>query len=264
MNHEGEFFRLSGFRLLIKPVQGRIPIYLATFRPRALELTGEIADGWLPTHVSLRLLPGMLERVSAGAKLGCRALSDIDLAMVTLAAVTPPAHEARQLCAEHLAYYVGGMGTFYHELSNSGFGDEADRIQERWNEHEGAHERGTLAGEGGGDVPAERRSDQIRAREAHCRHELDEERGVAGDTVGELATLVGEPVPGQVEGVSVVAVRRERLQVEPPAVRAGAQAVDEDHCAGPRAGFEHARPRCPHTERIGDHGRGPRPLSRSR
>jgi coenzyme F420-dependent oxidoreductase len=133
VNYEGEFFRLSGFRLLIEPVQERIPIYLATFKPQALELTGEIADGWLPTHVSLALLPSMLEKVSAGAKLGRRTLSDVDLAMLTLAAVTPSAREARQLCAWHLAYYVGGMGTFYHELmSRSGFGGEADAIRERW------------------------------------------------------------------------------------------------------------------------------------
>jgi alkanesulfonate monooxygenase SsuD/methylene tetrahydromethanopterin reductase-like flavin-dependent oxidoreductase (luciferase family) len=133
VNYDGEFFRLSGFRLLVRPVQERIPIYLATFKPQALELTGEIADGWLPTHVSLEHLPSMLERVSAGARRGRRTAADIDLAPATLTAVTEPADEARQLCARHLAYYVGRMGTFYHELmTSSGFGDEADRIRERW------------------------------------------------------------------------------------------------------------------------------------
>jgi alkanesulfonate monooxygenase SsuD/methylene tetrahydromethanopterin reductase-like flavin-dependent oxidoreductase (luciferase family) len=52
---------------------------------------------------------------------------------VTLAAVSEPADEARSLCAQHLAYYVGGMGTFYGELMQSfGFGDEAARIRDRW------------------------------------------------------------------------------------------------------------------------------------
>jgi F420-dependent oxidoreductase-like protein len=133
VNHAGEFFTLSGFRLLVTPVQTRIPIYLATLKPHALELTGEIADGWLPTHVSLAHLPGMRERVSAGAQRGRRTLADIDTAVATLAAVSPSGDEARQLCAQHLAYYVGGMGTFYHELMHGfGFGNEADRIQGRW------------------------------------------------------------------------------------------------------------------------------------
>jgi F420-dependent oxidoreductase-like protein len=133
VNYEGECFRLSGFRLLIRPLQPRIPVYLATLKPQALELTGEIADGWLPTHVSLAHLPAMLERVAAGAKRAGRALTEIDVAPATLAAVSEPALEARRLCAQHLAYYVGGMGTFYHELMHRlGFGDEADRIQERW------------------------------------------------------------------------------------------------------------------------------------
>jgi alkanesulfonate monooxygenase SsuD/methylene tetrahydromethanopterin reductase-like flavin-dependent oxidoreductase (luciferase family) len=51
VDYTGHFFKLRGFQMLIKPVQARLPIYLATFKPNAVRQTGEIADGWLPTHV---------------------------------------------------------------------------------------------------------------------------------------------------------------------------------------------------------------------
>src|ERR671930_1171942 len=39
----------KALKLMIAPVQERIPIYLAAIGPRNTELTAEIADGWIPT-----------------------------------------------------------------------------------------------------------------------------------------------------------------------------------------------------------------------
>ncbi len=133
VDYSGEFFKLSGFTMLIKPVQQRVPIYLATFKSQSLRLTGEIADGWLPTHVSLAQVKPMMAELEEGAKRTGRAVDAVDAALQTLTCTMPDGNEARMLCAQHLAYYVGGMGVYYHELMHSyGFGEEADRIQERW------------------------------------------------------------------------------------------------------------------------------------
>ncbi len=133
VDYEGEFFKVSGFTMLIKPVRARIPIYLATFKPQSLRLTGEIADGWLPTHLSLAQLPAMRADLAAGEAKAGRSAGSVDLAAQTLTAVSNNGDEARLQCAQHLAYYVGGMGTYYHELMHSyGYGDEADRIQACW------------------------------------------------------------------------------------------------------------------------------------
>jgi len=133
VDYDGEFFKLSGFTMLIRPVQARIPIYLATFKSQSLRMTGEIADGWLPTHVSLAHLPAMLADLAAGAAKAGRPMSAIDPALQTLTMMADDGDAARLLCAQHLAYYVGGMGVYYHELMTEyGFGEEADRIQERW------------------------------------------------------------------------------------------------------------------------------------
>jgi probable F420-dependent oxidoreductase len=48
----------------------QIPIWLGTFGPRALELTGRLADGWIPSlgFAPPERIPAMRERIIAGAR----------------------------------------------------------------------------------------------------------------------------------------------------------------------------------------------------
>jgi phthiodiolone/phenolphthiodiolone dimycocerosates ketoreductase len=47
VNFHGRFFRLEGAGPPLKP-KGEIPIYVASYGPRMLRLTAELADGWIP------------------------------------------------------------------------------------------------------------------------------------------------------------------------------------------------------------------------
>lgn len=133
LNYDGQIFKLKGFQLLMKPVRARIPIYLATFKPAAVKQTGEIADGWLPTHASIRHFAKMKQALVDGATGAGRDAKAIDAAPLTLVMCAENGDAARALCAEHLAYYVGGMGTFYAELMQDfGYGDMADKVQALW------------------------------------------------------------------------------------------------------------------------------------
>jgi F420-dependent oxidoreductase-like protein len=133
VDYDGEIFKLKGFRLLMRPLQRRMPIYLATFKPNAVRQTGAIADGWLPTHVSVRRFAALRADLDEGARAAGRRIEEIDVAALTLVSCTADGETARALCREHLAYYVGGMGTFYHELLHRyGYGEVADRIQASW------------------------------------------------------------------------------------------------------------------------------------
>src|SRR6476646_304395 len=42
----------KALKLMIAPVQPKIPIYIAAIGPKNTALTGEIADGWIPTFFS--------------------------------------------------------------------------------------------------------------------------------------------------------------------------------------------------------------------
>ena len=52
---------------LLKSASELGPVVRERRKSQSLRMTGEIADGWLPTHVSLDHLPGMLADLAAGA-----------------------------------------------------------------------------------------------------------------------------------------------------------------------------------------------------
>ena len=67
VNYEGRFYQLKRFRMGVSPVQERIPIYVASLGQRNLELTGELADGWLPIWTHSEKLPAIKEPLATAA-----------------------------------------------------------------------------------------------------------------------------------------------------------------------------------------------------
>ena len=66
LEYDGEIYTLplpdgpgKALKLMIAPVQERMPIYIAAIGPKNTKLTGEIADGWLP-HLLLPRARGEL------------------------------------------------------------------------------------------------------------------------------------------------------------------------------------------------------------
>jgi F420-dependent oxidoreductase-like protein len=133
VTHDGEIFRVQRFRLDLHPPRPQVPIYVAAIGPRNLRLTGEVADGWLPIYSSPDGLAAMGQEVVAGARAAGRDPATIEIAPYTLACLAEGAEMGRRLVRRHLAFYIGGMGTFYFELmKRSGFSQEAEAIQAAW------------------------------------------------------------------------------------------------------------------------------------
>jgi coenzyme F420-dependent oxidoreductase len=133
VNYNGEIFRLKGFRLPFTPVRSRVPIYVASLGPQNLRLTGELADGWLPIYLDTAYLPRFQGDLERGAVRAGRNLEAIDVAPYILSCVSEDVEAARRLVQAHLAYYIGGMGTFYANLiARYGFEDEVARVREAW------------------------------------------------------------------------------------------------------------------------------------
>tara|TARA_B100000315_G_scaffold19748_2_gene17386 strand:+ start:4448 stop:5485 length:1038 start_codon:yes stop_codon:yes gene_type:complete len=136
VNHEGRFFRVRRFRLGASPVQPRIPIYLASLGPKNLQLTGELADGWLPIWVHQGHLAGLKEQVAKGAALAGRDVSEITVAPQIMCHVADGAEDladATRRVRAHMTYYIGGMGSYYYDLfSRFGYQAEADGLRKAW------------------------------------------------------------------------------------------------------------------------------------
>ena len=136
VNHQGGSYKMEGFRMISPPVQESIPIYVASLGPKNLALTGELADGWLPVWMSRDSLPDLKEQISLGAAKSGRNITDVTVAPYIMCYTGDGSQDLEQgerLLRAHMAYYIGGMGTFYFEsFSRAGFASEAVAVRDAW------------------------------------------------------------------------------------------------------------------------------------
>ena len=124
----------KAIKLTVHPVRDHIPLYLAAVGPKNLELTGQIADGWLavffsPEHAAVSMDPLQAGRIGAG-----RAALPFDVVPTVPVVIGDDIETAAAPVRGYAALYVGGMGSkdrnFYHALARRmGFENEADEVQ---------------------------------------------------------------------------------------------------------------------------------------
>src|SRR5436190_2466145 len=142
LTYDGEFYKLprpggpgKPLKLIIKPVQERIPIYLAAIGPKNTALAAELAEGWLPTFFAPDHIDVFRPSLEEGAQRAGRSADEIDIAPMTSIVIDDDVDAARNLMRPFLALYLGGMGSrkknFYKDLvTRYGYGDIAERVQD--------------------------------------------------------------------------------------------------------------------------------------
>lgn len=148
LEHHGEHYDIPyggpGSTGLGKPLKiigaprADIPIYLASLGPKNVELTAEIADGWLPIFFAPNRFDdafGSALRAGFAKAGGGKSLDDFDVAPTVTVLVGDDLPALRDLVKPMTALYVGGMGAkgknFYNDLAcRYGFEDAAATIQD--------------------------------------------------------------------------------------------------------------------------------------
>jgi F420-dependent oxidoreductase-like protein len=128
---EGKALRLA------QPANPDIPIYLATLSPKALELTGELADGWLGTSFTPEHAGAHLDHLALGAARAGRTLDDIDIAVGGAIGLGDDVEGMVAGLKPRLAFTLGAMGSpktnFYNDAyKRGGFEDVAIEVQRLW------------------------------------------------------------------------------------------------------------------------------------
>lgn len=118
--------------------QPNIPVYLATLSPKSLELTGEMADGWIGTS----FIPEQAEEVffkhiRAGAARAGRTLADIDLQAGGAVAFSDDVDKLVARNRPGIAFTLGAMGSKEHNFYNAafrraGYEEEGIAVQRLW------------------------------------------------------------------------------------------------------------------------------------
>jgi F420-dependent oxidoreductase-like protein len=125
-------------RVSIPPVA--VPVYLAALSPKMLELTGEVADGWLGTSFVPEGADAYFRHLDAGLARAGRSRADLDICQGAEVNVVAGEAEVAAVAGsrkKELAFSLGGMGSgrtnFYNDAySRQGWGDVAARVRERW------------------------------------------------------------------------------------------------------------------------------------
>ncbi len=129
VNYEGEVFNLKNFKLQFKPLRSDVPIIIAALGPKNIQLTGEIADGWLPYFVPIDRMPLLVEDLEKAATDAGRDKDSVFVSPYITACVSENTELAKDLVREHIAYYIGSMGDYYKRvISDCGFESEVDEI----------------------------------------------------------------------------------------------------------------------------------------
>jgi len=142
VTYEGRHFRLplpdgagKPLKLATSTVQDRVPIYLAAMGPKNIELTGEIADGWLPILFSPEHAGIFRRSLEAGAARAGRDVGEVAMTPMVSIVVTDDVDAGRDALRPFLALYIGGMGSrennFYLNLvAEYGFEENARKVQD--------------------------------------------------------------------------------------------------------------------------------------
>jgi F420-dependent oxidoreductase-like protein len=126
----------KALRSAAKP-QPEIPIYLATLSPKSLEMTGEIADGWLGTSFMPEHARVFFDHLEAGAVRAGRSLAQLDLQAGGVVAFSDDVERLIPPRKPGLAFSLGAMGSRQHNFYNdafkrAGYEDVAREVQRLW------------------------------------------------------------------------------------------------------------------------------------
>ncbi len=143
LEYDGAVYRLprpgsgTAIRSMAPPTD--IPIYIASLGPRSLELTGEVADGWLGNAFTPEHADVFLDPIRAGCARADRSIDELDLAMPVAVEFTDDVEEAGRRHAGGYAFTIGAMGAagrnFYNEaFTRQGYGDDVEAVQRLWDD----------------------------------------------------------------------------------------------------------------------------------
>jgi F420-dependent oxidoreductase-like protein len=143
LDHQGEHYQLplpdgqgKALKLNFHPERNYIPVFLGAIGRKSVEISAEIADGWIPIFFSPeKFEEAWGEHIEIGLEKGNRNREDFEVSPSVQVAIDGDLEAARNVVRMGLVLYFGGMGSrktnFYVDLAHRfGFGEVADEVQE--------------------------------------------------------------------------------------------------------------------------------------
>jgi F420-dependent oxidoreductase-like protein len=123
-------------KIIARPVRDRIPVFVASLGAKNVQMTAEVADGWLPIfYIPEKARSVWGADLDAGLAKRSPDLGSLEVAAGGLVAITDEPEPVLDLGRGMAALYIGGMGArdrnFYNQLAQRyGYEAEAKAIQD--------------------------------------------------------------------------------------------------------------------------------------
>ena len=147
ITHDGPSYRIplppeqgtglgKPLKMITHPVRPAIPIYVASIGNKNVEMTAEVADGWMPIfYMPEKAKDVWGDSLAKGAANRAADLAPLEVVAGGLCAIGDDVENVREFARPMLALYIGGMGArgknFYNTLAQRyGYEEEAKKIQD--------------------------------------------------------------------------------------------------------------------------------------
>jgi alkanesulfonate monooxygenase SsuD/methylene tetrahydromethanopterin reductase-like flavin-dependent oxidoreductase (luciferase family) len=173
-----------GFTLRFEPVRKHI-LCIASFRPRAIKVVAEVADGWMPTMIPIQAAKAQVDQFTGYVRDAGRDPGDMTVRFLGVTVAKDKAR-AMQAAKAGTAFYIARMGTTTTSSERHGLLDDANAIRMAWKEG------GSAAGY---DAVSDELSDSLGfvGSAEECRDRLDEE-AAAGINLHNVGVAGYDPV----------------------------------------------------------------------
>ncbi len=133
VSYDGDAYTPEGLSLTCPAPPEPAPADVAALGPKATEMAGRFADGWVP-----QLIPydGFLDRIDdlrRGAKLGDRSIEDVRVAYTLRCCALEDGDTAREYARSQVAFMIALYGPFYRQaIAEAGWETVTGTVRETW------------------------------------------------------------------------------------------------------------------------------------
>jgi len=140
-------------------------IDLATLGPKATELTGRFADGWVPQLFTPDAMRDRFEDLERGADLGDRDPDDLRVSPIVRTFAHEDREYARSVAKQMVSFLIGAYGPFYgNSVAEQGYEEMVEEIRAAWEERDTATMADALTDEALDELAAAGTPEEVRDR----------------------------------------------------------------------------------------------------
>lgn len=135
LDYDGEFFSPNTLKLESPPPTPPAPVDVAALGPKATEMTGRFADGWVPQLLTIDALEDRLADLRRGADLGGRTIDELLVTPHLRACAIEDRSLARHHARQHVAFMIARYGPYYRKaIADAGWVDVTEAVRTAWND----------------------------------------------------------------------------------------------------------------------------------